>query len=401
MGDLLLLLLLLGCQTGLSLRPVEDNGRQLQDLGDPVPEDLDMAEHYDVHELPPPLVRNKPLHINATINVRNILEVNERAQLVTMETTLRFFWYDTRIKPKSADKLDGSDDYGNYTSMRGTFTSRIWMPDVFLDRGKAIRVPTYIVRPHSLRVYTDSLIRYSSRFNFDVACNMNFHLYPFDEQECEIRFESFNLNSKQALFKWMDTVGKSSNLHFDACVPMAQFSPKVYLDEGYVTAGYAQEFTGIQLKMILTRKTGYHVVQTFIPSAVFCVLAYFSMYIPTDSIPGRVGMGMTALFTLTAMFASVRQQVPKVSYVTLLDGWMLMCIVIVFCCLAEFILVTHLYSMKKDKLAVKSEFYSRILVPVMFLLFNLVYWPVIYSIVYQRELKHPAADVKECTNGYG
>ena len=37
------------------------------------------------------------------------------------------------------DKLDGSDDYGNYTSMRGTFTSRIWMPDVFLDRGKAIR----------------------------------------------------------------------------------------------------------------------------------------------------------------------------------------------------------------------------------------------------------------------
>ena len=37
-----------------------------------------MAEHYDVHELPPPLVRNKPLHINATINVRNILEVRRQ-----------------------------------------------------------------------------------------------------------------------------------------------------------------------------------------------------------------------------------------------------------------------------------------------------------------------------------
>ena len=31
----------------------------------------------------------------------------------------------------------------------------------------------------------------SFRFNFDVACSMNFMQFPVDEQGCSIKFESF------------------------------------------------------------------------------------------------------------------------------------------------------------------------------------------------------------------
>ena len=41
------------------------------------------------------------------------------------------------------------------------------------------------------------LCRYSSRVNYDVACAMDFHRYPVDEQICEIKFESFGYTSKQ------------------------------------------------------------------------------------------------------------------------------------------------------------------------------------------------------------
>ena len=36
------------------------------------------------------------------------------------------------------------------------------------------------------------------------------------------------------------------------------------------------------------------------------VLAWLSLFIPAESVPGRVGMVMTTMLTLTAMFASVR-----------------------------------------------------------------------------------------------
>ena len=42
------------------------------------------------------------------------------------------------------------------------------------------------------------------------------------------------------------------------------------------------------------------------PSTVFVVLAWLSLFVPAESVPGRVGMGMTTLLTLTAMFSAVR-----------------------------------------------------------------------------------------------
>ena len=42
-----------------------------------------------------------------------------------------------------------------------------------------------------------SFSRYSSRVNYDVACAMDFHRYPVDEQTCEIKFESFGYTSQQ------------------------------------------------------------------------------------------------------------------------------------------------------------------------------------------------------------
>ena len=33
--------------------------------------------------------------------------------------------------------------------------------------------------------------------NYDVACNMDFHRFPVDEQYCEVKFESFGFTNKQ------------------------------------------------------------------------------------------------------------------------------------------------------------------------------------------------------------
>jgi len=71
-----------------------------------------------------------------------------------------------------------------------------WTPDVFPDRAKALRTPALLTPAASLRVYADSRLRYSGRFNFDVACPMSFHNYPVDKQVCEIDFESFGHTNK-------------------------------------------------------------------------------------------------------------------------------------------------------------------------------------------------------------
>ena len=114
---------------------------------------------------------------------------------------------DPRIQPL-AQHLDSQDSIGSYLTLNPSKADIIWMPDVFIDQAKAIRVPTFYTRPASLRVYQDSTVRYSSRINFDVACSMEFHRwpagttdplarFPVDEQYCQVRFESFGFTNKQ------------------------------------------------------------------------------------------------------------------------------------------------------------------------------------------------------------
>jgi len=330
-----------------------------------------LEPEYNLHQRPP-TVEGEPLLIQASINLRNILEVREKEQLVSLETTLRLYWKDTRLRP-DANYLESIDSFGEYVTLNPSKADIIWMPDVFIDQVKAIRMPTYYTRPASIRVYNDSIIRYSSRFNFDVACNMEFHRFPVDEQYCQIKFESFGFTNKQIQMAWLN----ASNSNVNANISLAQFDYKITLMDSYSTDYYDISYPGLIMKLHLTRQLTYHVVQTYIPSTVFVIVAWLSLFVPAESVPGRVGMGMTTLLTLTAMFSSVRQNVPRVSYVSLLDIWMLSCMIFVFSCILEFIVVTvHLRSGKKA-LGERIERVAKLVIPLAFLVFNLAYWPVV------------------------
>merc|ERR1712210_289084 len=199
------------------------------------------------------------------------------------------FWKDLRIKP-SLEHVESEDSVGHYLTLNPSKADLIWMPDIFIDQAKAVRTPTYYTKPASLRVYNDSTIRYSSRFNFDIACNMDFHRFPVDEQYCQIKFESFGFTNKQIKLSWMDESQNNVNKN----ISLAQFGFKVTLMDAYSTDYYDISYPGLIMK-------------TYIPSTVFVVIAWLSLFVPPESVPGRVGMGMTTLLTLTAMFSSVRQ----------------------------------------------------------------------------------------------
>ena len=54
------------------------------------------------------------------------------------------------------------------------------------------RTPKFDDAPESVKVYEDSIVRFSKRVNFDIGCQMNFTQYPVDRQICEVKFESFS-----------------------------------------------------------------------------------------------------------------------------------------------------------------------------------------------------------------
>ena len=214
---LLIMSTLCRAKKGLSAKkPIKEADEQLLHL-------VKFHPDYNIHEYPAPN-NGSPLTVGFQVNLRNVLEVNEVSQICTLETTIRMYWTDWRVKIK--DRLDGDLDY---VTLNPKAADSFWIPDIFIDQAKTLRIPTYFVRPASIRVYNNSRIRYATRVNFDVACKMEFQEYPTDVQTCEIKLESFGYTNKQMRFNWMS----GNNINKNISLP--QFDLDVKLGDDYAT----------------------------------------------------------------------------------------------------------------------------------------------------------------------
>ena len=126
---------------------------------------------YDIHKIPPS--DGEPLLVEASINFSNILGVSEPEQLISLETSLRLYWRDSRVNPIDSF-FESNDSLGPYISLNPDMAKQIWMPDIYIDKAKDVRKPAYFTQAAYLRLYNNSLIKYSARLNYDVACPMDF-----------------------------------------------------------------------------------------------------------------------------------------------------------------------------------------------------------------------------------
>ena len=117
---------------------------------------------YRPDEKPP----GDPLVVRASLNLRNIISVSEITQTISLETTLRLYWKDSRIGfEQDSGSTKNVDSTGlPYALLPHKEADTIWMPDIFLDQAINIRRPKIFAETASIRIHNDSSIRYSSRF---------------------------------------------------------------------------------------------------------------------------------------------------------------------------------------------------------------------------------------------
>ncbi|TRY72703.1 hypothetical protein TCAL_16186, partial [Tigriopus californicus] len=249
---------------GLALSPVQSD---LLDLGVKV----DGEAAYNIHQIP-------------TID----------------ETTLRLYWRDPRLQVEHLLGNKSSD----YVLLHPDTSNFIWFPDVYIDFAKALRIPTLIIRPASLRIYRNSTCRYATQINYDVACPMNFEKYPYDTQVCKVKYESYGHTIEKMRVVWKKGFDQSKVTE-NNYISLAQFEYAVFFEENYEEEIASGVYPGVIMTVLLRRKISYHLLQTYLPSGLFVIVAWLSLFLPPESIPGRVTMAMTTLLTLAAMFGAV------------------------------------------------------------------------------------------------
>ena len=156
-----------------------------------------------------------------------------------------------------------------------------------------------------------------------IYCDMDFHLYPFDKQKCELQMESSISTVNNLRLRWNQFKSFSKSESFRTI----GFSLGNYETfETNKTYSKNNSFSRVTLTFILARDWAHHIFLFYLPSTIIVLASWASFWLEITSPPARVSIGVTTMLALVTTFKNTKSQLPNVSYWNALDIWNMVCI---------------------------------------------------------------------------
>lgn len=155
---------------------------------------------------------------------------------------------------------------------------------------------------------------------------MNFKDYPLDRQRCKIIFESNALSIDEMILSWKNSSSQYKSVDMQSNFYMNGFSMTKYeIAERNVTYK-GKNFSQIEVTFVLERVFAFYLLDIYFPAALFVVISWTSFWLEISAAPARVTLGVTTMLTLVTSSRSIRDRLPKVSYVKSIDIYIMICI---------------------------------------------------------------------------
>ncbi|XP_046373873.1 glycine receptor subunit alpha-2-like isoform X6 [Haliotis rufescens] len=272
---------------------------------------------------------NFPTRVMVQLFVLSIDSVDESAMEYSMSIYLRQNWTDGRLL---------WSDHTNLTRIEvdTKLMDRVWTPDLYFVNEKQAIMHDVTVANKLLHLYPNGTVQSSIRISMTLSCDMYLHKYPHDQQTCSVNISSYSYTADNVVFKWHSTpVIMREGMTLPRFVVQYNSAGSCEFKNS-ATSMIVGNFSCITAEFELTRLFGYYIAQVYLPSVLIVMLSWVSFWIDIDAIPARVSLGLLTVLTMTTQSTGARNSLPRVSYVKAIDVWMAMCLGFVFAALLEF-----------------------------------------------------------------
>ncbi len=221
-----------------------------------------------------------------------------------------------------------------------------------------------------------------TRYIGTFTSRMDLEDFPFDEQTLAIELESQTEDADQLVFSFrpskggaMNIQGRTAALRQDVIIPR-----EIHLPEWTLTSADVREsrysyyegtkaYSHLRFDLKIARRIGYYIWKIMAILMMLVMLSWGVFLIDPADIGNRLAVSITLLLAAVAFAFVTGGLIPRVSYLTLLDLYVLGCYVLLFLAPAESLLAYRLQARARriDRLAL-------ICFPAAFLLLHLVVW---------------------------
>ncbi|VDL76031.1 unnamed protein product [Nippostrongylus brasiliensis] len=217
---------------------------------------------------------NATIHIEFKLKLSQIVDVHAKDQTLTANGWLIHHWYDHRL----------SWDPDEYGGVRNFYVpgEMIWLPDIILyNNAHGSPWVSAITKAH---VFYDGRVTWEPPVVYHSFCTINIEWYPYDIQQCELKFGSWTYSGTQLDLMHL----LSDDVHYVLRKNESEWD----VERGVDVSAY-QESVEWDLLSVL-----FYTVNLVVPCASLAALTSWVFYLPCES-HQKIQLCISVLVSLT------------------------------------------------------------------------------------------------------
>ncbi|XP_022104190.1 neuronal acetylcholine receptor subunit alpha-10-like isoform X2 [Acanthaster planci] len=241
--------------------------------------------------------------VSLALSVIQILEMDERNQILTTNVWIEQHWEDEKMRWDS-------DDYGGITILRIPATE-LWVPDITLyDNADSNDYVSTSRTSNALVNNNGTVDLWSKPCLLKSTCKIDVKFFPFDYQECSMKFGSWTYNSFQ-----MDLTKVFDDADLSSYVPNEQWNLTYAVVRRHAIKYICcpEEYLDVTFYFGLQRKPLYYIYNLIMPCILLSSLAMLGFFMPYDVGVVKVSLSITLILSLTVFLLLVAEMMPRTS----------------------------------------------------------------------------------------
>ncbi|XP_052793000.1 neuronal acetylcholine receptor subunit alpha-10-like [Mya arenaria] len=255
---------------------------------------------YDVSLIPLCTFDDK-VTLNIDLALRQIMELNEREQILTTNVWLRMRWNDCRLQwdPTS---------YNNLTYVMMTYGD-VWTPDVTLYDSAAEEVMFPGGEDYRAYVSSSGDVTYNFPTVTKSICRVNVKYFPFDTQECSLQFGSWSHHGLD-----LDFVNRNSAGDLDTYIENTEWSVlRIPVERHELFYNCCPEpYPDVTFTIVMKRRPAFYLLTMMFPCILTSCVAALAFLLPVES-GEKVSLEITVLLSLAVFLLLVSESLPPSS----------------------------------------------------------------------------------------
>lgn len=285
-----------------------------------------------------------PTVVNIELYVIDVNQIKDANQTFLTDFIFTLDWKDPRLSEASLGK---SLEYCRID------INSVWNPAINLVN---MSWPIKTFYDDVVTVDAEGNVQFYQRTLGFLESPLNIEKFPFDRQILPITFASIDYNPRQLTLK-VDS--KDSGMREKLSIVGWDINPELGFENKNESVPVLGEVPLVEFQISAKRVSSYFVLLFMFSLSLIVLMAWCVFWIDPSQLGPQIGISTASVFTLIAFRFAISNQLPKVSFLTVMDKFVLFSTILIFLALGESILVSRIARQGNESLARKIDSTAR------------------------------------------